>query len=601
MITKGGLFHEAKSSYSYGYDNDTLHIRFRALKGEVKKAICRIGDPYVWEKGGGGGNLNAEDAYGWIGADNYDMVLESTTTYHDYFFIEVPQDTKRNRYAFILEDNNNNLILFTEKKIIEIESNDPAKTPQLSVLENFFCFPYLNGIDVLKAPEWVKETVWYQIFPERFDNGDTSNDPDFVEPWGTAPTNHNYMGGDIQGVINHLDYLADLGISGLYFCPVFHGEANHKYQTLDYMNIDPMFGTNEKFKELVDKAHEKGIKIMLDAVFNHCGDNHPYFLDVKENGTESKYYDWFCINETPVKPGTYETFASVSQMPKINLENPEAAEYFLEVGRYWIREYGIDGWRLDVANEIGHAFWRRFRDEVKDENPDTYIVGEVWHDAHPWLKGDQFDAVMHYPLMNACLDYFVNDSISGDEFKSMINHINVNYPRNITENSFNLLDSHDTDRLLTKAKGNKTKMKLAYTYLFTHAGSPMIYYGDEVGMAGDNSMHSEAHRACFDWDQSTWDMDLLNFFKEIIHIRNTHKDLRRSTIDWLDTSVDGLIAYKKGNLICFINKSEDLIDYTLPDLIRSKYTSATDVRTDEALTLSEIIQVPAGDYKIITL
>lgn len=601
MITKGALYHEAKTNYSYGYDNDTLHLRFRALKGEIKKAICRIGDPYIWSKGGGGGNLNAADAIGWTGGKNYPMTLEATTLYHDYFFIEVPQDTRRNRYAFIIEGSDE-LLLFGEKHIVDLKTLDPEKEPELSNIVNFFCFPYLNGIDVFKAPSWVKDTIWYQIFPDRFNNGDTSNDPKNVQPWGTHPTHDNYMGGDLQGVIDKLDYLEDLGINGIYFCPIFQADKNHKYETTDYTIIDPIFGNNETFKTLVDEAHKRGMRIMLDGVFNHMGHNHPFFQDVVKHGKNSKYFDWFCINELPVVYGNYETFATVGNMPKIDLENPEACEYFLEIGRYWVEEFGIDGWRLDVANEVGHAFWRKFREAVRSINPELYIVGEVWHDAHPWLRGDQFDAVMHYPLMDACMDYFVTDKIDGVTFKHNINHILVNYPRNVTENSFNLLDSHDTDRLLTTAKLDKDKFKLAYTYLFTHAGSPMIYYGDEIGMDGDNGMGSEAHRKCMEWDESKWDQDIYNFMKELIHLRKTNDDLKSATIDWIDTSVENLVVYKKGRLIVLMNKSSKVIEYKLDrGLNHIQETISTNLRNGQTQDITHAIDVKAKDYLILKL
>lgn len=602
MITREALYHESKSNYAYGYDSNTLHLRCRAKKGEVKKATLRIGDPYIWEKGGGGGNLNGEGAYGWK-ADFYEMRKEATTPYHDYFFAEVPQDTKRNRYAFILEDEEE-VLLFGEKEIVALQSKDPSKEGALANISNSFCFPYLNEMDILKVPTWAKSTVWYQIFPDRFCNGDPSNDPEGVMPWESRPTMHNYMGGDLQGVIDHLEYLQDLGISGIYFCPIFKGDTNHKYETVDYMQIDPAFGSNELFKMLVDKAHSLGIRVMLDGVFNHTGHHHPFFQDVVQKGERSKYKDWYCIHRFPVQYGNYETFATVGHMPKINMENPETMEYFLEVGRYWVREYGIDGWRLDVANEIGHVFWRKFREEVRKVNPEVLIVGEVWHDALPWLRGDQFDTVMHYPLMDACMKYFIKDQISGEEFEEAINKILISYPVNVTENTFNLLGSHDTNRLLSEAHKDVSKFKLAYAYLFTHSGSPMIYYGDEIGMTGNMGHGKEDHRKCMIWDPSRWNHEIYEFMKELIHIRKENIDLQSPTIDWIDTSRDQVIVYMKRDSLIFINKSKVEISYELdvnrhPNLAGFLKGSIYDLRMKKEIRPEKQILLPPMDYLMI--
>lgn len=602
MITKEALYHESKSNYAYGYDSNTLHLRFRAKKGEVKKATLRLGDPYIWEKGGGGGNLNGEGAYGWK-ADFYEMRLEAKTLYHDYFFVEVPQDTKRNRYAFIIEDEDE-LLLFGEKEILTIQSKDPSKESALANISNFFCFPYLNEMDILKVPKWAKSTIWYQIFPDRFCNGDPSNDPKEVMPWESRPTMHNFMGGDLQGVMDRLDYLHDLGISGIYFCPIFKGDTNHKYETVDYMQIDPAFGTNELFKELVQKAHALGIRIMLDGVFNHTGHQHPFFQDVVNNGEKSKYKDWYCIHKYPVTYGNYETFATVGHMPKINMENPETMEYFLEVGRYWVREFGIDGWRLDVANEIGHVFWRKFREEVRKINPEVLIVGEIWHDALPWLRGDQFDTVMHYPLMDACMKYFIKDQMKGEDFEEAINKILISYPVNVTENTFNLLGSHDTSRLLAEANEEVDKFKLAYAYLFTHSGSPMIYYGDEIGMTGSMGHGQEDHRKCMVWDETRWNRDLHEFMKELIRIRKENSDLQAPTIDWIDTSKENVIVYVKKDTLVLINKAKQAVSYELDDVLHPRLTdfrkeSTVNLRTQEEILIKDQIHIPPMDYIIV--
>lgn len=555
MITREAILHIPKSNFSYAYDNQTLHMRIRTKKNEVKNAYLRIGDPYNWAKGGlDGGNLNGEDAQGWIGGGNYSMKKELETEYFDYWFCEYKPPKKRSRYAFILE-NEEEKILVGEKRI-EVLKENRDNEDILSNLSNFFSFPYINSKDVLRGPEWAKNTIWYQIFPERFSNGNTEISPKEVKPWGTKPDRHNFMGGDLYGIYDKLDYLHELGITGIYLCPIFYGKTNHKYDTVDYYEIDPHFGNKEIFKKLVEKAHSKGIKIMLDAVFNHVGSEHPFWLDVIENRENSKYAKWFVINNFN-SDGTidYETFANVKEMPKLNVENPECREYLLQVAEYWIKEFNIDGWRLDVCNEIDHKFWREFRERCKKIKEDLYILGEIWHDSLPWLMGDQFDAVMNYPISDAILDFLNSDTWDGEELRSSINSAIVSYPRNVNEINFNLLDSHDTARALTILKEDKEKLKLALALMFFQNGSPCIYYGTEIGMSGDKHRDSEANRGCMVWDEKEQDKELLSFVKNLISMRKENKEFQLNEIQWKFFNDKKVITLEKEGIILIINSS----------------------------------------------
>ncbi len=566
MITRGGLYHQPKSNLSYGYNKDTLHLRFRALKGEVKEAKCIIGDPFMWEAGGAGGNLEAASASGWK-SRTLVMQKEVETDYHDYFFVEIKGGSKRSRYAFELIGYDDHILL-GERRIVDL--GDGMNQGALSDISNFYCFPYLNGIDTLMVPDWVKDTIWYQIFPDRFRNGDKSNDPEQTENWGNEPDNYNYFGGDIAGIIEKLDYLEDLGITGIHFCPLFKGDTNHKYQTTDYKKIDPMFGTNELFSQLVEEAHSRGIKIMLDAVFNHVGINHPFFQDVLEKGQESRYFNWFNINKLPIKYGNYETFSTIGEMPRVNLECREALEYFVEVGKYWIENFNIDGWRLDVANEVTHDFWKAFRRELKALKPDLYIVGEVWHDATPWIQGDQYDAVMHYPLTDACLRYFAKENMDKEAFIHQTNHLLVHYQKNAIENSYNILDSHDTSRFIHECGNDHRKLLQAYLFLFTHPGCPSIYYGDEIGMTGQQGMGMELHRRCMIWKEDQWNQDLLDKMKDLIDFRKTNQATKLSVITWLDYD-QNILAYQRGNMTVIMNRTNASICIEGPSLDLEPY------------------------------
>ncbi len=441
-------------------------------------------------------------------------------------------------------------------------------------MRNYFNFPYISREDVYKAPDWVKDTVWYEIFPERFCKGE-DNKQDLL-PWGAGEEVHSEhdiyrrYGGDLQGVINMLDYLKEMGFSGIYFTPIFKSPSTHKYDTTDYFSVDPDFGSNDKLKQLIDEAHKRSIKIMLDAVFNHCGGEHPFWQDVLKNGVNSKYADCFYIMDRskPIEVTNdkeklnYKTFGFVGDMPKWNTGNEIARDYLLKAAEFWVKEYGIDGWRLDVSNEVSHDFWRAFRQRIKTINPDVYILGENWDNSYPWLMGDQMDAVMNYEFTNPVWNFLGVDphivrSYTPTRFKQAIDALLTSYPRNLTANLFNLLDSHDTPRLLTVCGGNDDIALQAYAIQMTLAGSPAIYYGGEVGLDGDG--HN--NRKCMEWDEAKQNQKLKQGIKRLIEIRNQYDATKAVELEWIAADDDnGCIAYKKqgsNHLIYLLLNSSD--------------------------------------------
>ncbi|MDP4171923.1 MAG: glycoside hydrolase family 13 protein, partial [Bacillota bacterium] len=461
-MLKEAIYHRPKDNYAYACTDKELHIRIRTKKNDIEGVTLIHGDPYDW--------VDKQ----WI-TTTTPMVKSGSDQLYDYWFVEITPPFKRLRYGFILHDESETVCLTEKGFFPEAPTDDTAY---------YFCFPFLNKADVFHAPNWVKNTVWYQIFPERFANGNTATNPEGTLPWASEePSPTNFFGGDIEGVIQNISHLKELGISGIYFTPIFKAYSNHKYDTIDYMEIDPQFGTKETFKQLIEVCHENGIKVMLDAVFNHSGFYFEQFQDVLMHGENSRYKNWFHVHEFPLitepRPN-YDTFAFTPFMPKLNTENAEVKEYLFEVGRYWVREFNIDGWRLDVANEVDHAFWRDFRKEVKAIKQDLYILGEIWHDSMPWLRGDQFDAVMNYPFTTNILNLFAKQTISVQEFiENMTNVIHM-YPKNVNEVAFNLVDSHDTPRILSECGDDVQRVKQVFSLLLTFIGTPCIYYGDEV-------------------------------------------------------------------------------------------------------------------------
>lgn len=362
------------------------------------------------------------------------------------------------------------------------------------------------SVDSFTTPDWVKHAVFYQIFPERFANGDPANDPENVQPWETPPTPRNFMGGDLRGIIQRLDYLADLGITALYLNPIFQASSNHKYNTYDYFRIDPHFGDLATFHELITRAHQHNIRVILDGVFNHCGRGFFAFHDVLENGAASPYLRWFHIKKLPLHaydekhPANYQGWWNLRSLPKFNTEHLPVRRYLLSVGRYWI-EQGADGWRLDVPGDIAdHSFWQEFRQVVKQVNPDAYIVGEIWEDGLPWLDGTQFDAVMNYVWRDLCRDFFAYGKMGTDVFAVGIEALLARYPQAATLVQLNLLGSHDTVRFRTEGGGDVRKLFVPILFQMTYPGAPCIYYGDEIGLEGGKD---PLCRAGFPWDQAS--------------------------------------------------------------------------------------------------
>ncbi len=491
------MYHQAHGRFAYPVAPDTLRVVLRAGKGDLRQVTVVFEDRYQ-------------------AAERQAQVMERAAAdeLFDYFQADITLATSRFVYAFLVDDGVQRTFM-TEKGFFD----DPPK-------DSGFQYPYIAPQDLWEPPRWAQGAVVYQIFPERFANGDTSNDPKQVEDWDALPTRESMKGGDLQGIIDGLDYLEKLGVEVLYLTPIFESPSNHKYNITDYYRIDPHFGDLETCRELVQKCHQRDIRILFDAVFNHCGYEFFAFQDVIKNGRKSQYWDWFRIEGDTVKtdPPNYETFADgIWTMPKLMTQNPEVREYCLNVAEYWIQECDIDGWRLDVANEVDHDFWRAFRKRVKAAKPDALIVGEVWHEASAWVQGDQFDSVMNYPFADACTAFFAEQSILAETFAHRLAKVQMNHQQVVNRAMYNLFGSHDTPRFLTLAGERREKLKLAAGFALTYEGAPMIYYGDEVGMVGDND--PDCRRGMI-WDNKRQDRQLLQWYMDLIALRRSQPLLK---------------------------------------------------------------------------
>ncbi len=439
-------------------------------------------------------------------------------------------------------------------------------------------------------PSWVRDAVFYQIFPDRFAQSSRVPKPAGLEPWDAQPTFHGFKGGDLLGVLEHLGHLQDLGVNAIYFNPIFESAANHRYHTVDYYAVDPLLGGNAAFFELLAEAHRCGIRVVLDGVFNHTGRGFLQFNHILENGPQSLYLDWFHVKgfplrayETDTNPN-YAAWWGLSALPKLNTTTPAVREFLWSVGQHWI-EQGIDGWRLDVPMEIDDdAFWLEFRRRVKGANPQAYIVGEIWGDARRWIGGGQFDAVMNYLFARACMAFFLADTLDEElteglsyapvprfdagAFAREIDRILALYPEENNQAQLNLFDSHDTARFLSLACGDQRALCLAILFQMTYVGAPCVYYGTEIGMTG--ARDPDCRRGMI-WDRERWNTDIFECYRRLIRIRHERISLRRG-------SYTNLLA--RGKVIVFGRRYEDETSVVAMNVGRS----------------SRVVDVPVGDY-----
>ncbi len=427
-----------------------------------------------------------------------------------------------------------------------------------------------------QTPDWVRDAIFYQIFPDRFARSLGVPKAAHLDAWGDPPTPHGYQGGDLIGVLEKLDYLSDLGVNAIYFTPIFQSASNHRYHTHDYLRVDPMLGGDRALRKLIDGAHARGIKVVLDGVFNHASRGFFQFHDILENGQDSAYLDWFGVHGWPLNaydhntsPG-YNAWWGLHALPKFNTDTPAVREYLWDVGKHWI-DFGADGWRLDVAHEIDdRSFWAEFRRKVHAGNPQAYIVGEVWEflpfadltdfdqqvdhtdEATRWLRGDCWDALMNYLFTRICFAFFIGDNVDAEAmgktsfrkvdptgaaaFRRQVEKLLTHYHPNTTGVMMNLLGSHDLARFLYFARGDKSSLRLATLFQMTFPGAPSIYYGDEIGLEGG---HDPDNRRAFPWDRADlWDRDLLHDFQRMVALRNRRPALRRGSFAFLQAEGD---------------------------------------------------------------
>lgn len=537
--------HRSTGSDCYALDSDTVVLNLWT-DYSVKAVSVVSEDPFIHE-------LHRRRA--WDGKPTpmrrlYELAHQVVWT------AELKPAYKRLQYYFVVEGEDKRLGVF-ENKICPMEERDRIST-------EYFKFPWINPSDVIAPPDWVRDTVWYQIMPDRFArSSDTPSDPKFRR-WGDFSDPHfgDLYGGNLRGIRERLPYLRQLGVSGIYLTPIFLSNSNHKYNTFDYYKVDPDFGTEQDLRELVQSAHDLGMRIMLDAVFNHCGTEFFAWKDVCEKGRESQYFDWFFINrddfvkdDFSVADGRFYTFSFWAGMPKLNTNNPEVQRYFTDLCVHWVGDLDIDGIRFDVGDEISHSFLRRVNAAVKAKKPETFLLGEIWFDSIGWLGGFEYDSVMNYPFTGAVGDFWRDREMTARDFMHRLNFCRSLYPRQINEAIFSFLDTHDTARVRESCQ-NQDEMLQKLAILLTMAGTPCLYYGTEIAMKGT---HTPYNRSTMPWDEI--DAGKFDRFKSkvgaLVHVRNTQPDLRRDDMTFFfDESLPRLVGYRKGAVTVLLNAGD---------------------------------------------
>jgi len=552
-MLREAIYHKQYSEYAYPLDESTLLIRIRTRKNEITTCI-----------------LYYEEKYDSSIKGKILMYKAACDELFDYFEAKICAPIKRFKYMFYLEDAYEAL-WFNQNGF---HKHKPAW--------GHFSYSCICPKDIVKGVEWFEDTVIYQIFPDRFKKIDVGN-----------VFGHGFYGGNIKGLISEFDYIKSLGVKSIYLNPVFKAKSYHRYDTIDYYQIDPILGNKEQIKDFIDLCHASNIKVIFDAVLNHTGSDFFAFRDVVENGPKSRYKDWFYVHSFPVlhspKPN-YECFSYFSGMPKLNTANPEVVDYLTDVLKYWTNELDIDGWRFDVADEMDRSFIRHIRRELKTVKKDIVLIGEIFDEASSWLGGDQFDSVINYQLKNLINDLFAYRSIDAELFVQRVGGYLMNLKTGVLNNMVNVIGTHDTARFLTLCGGCEKRFELAVVFQFTFSGVPMIYYGDEIGMKGGDDPDC---RKPMIWDKSKWNMKFLGLYRFLIRLREEYEALRKGSFVSLKVEEGkGVLAFgrktKKEFLIIIINTNHVKTDLKVRiDGINSEKSLALELKSKEIANLDD--------------
>ena len=546
-MNKSAILHIPMSQYAYGMDESHVVIRLRTAKDDLKKCTLYYGDracrktPVIFTK--------------------VEMKIIAQAPLYNYYEVVLENPYKRLCYYFELDDGTEKILYYGDC-FCDAPVDDRSEYYQL---------PFNHRADIVNPPKWAQDAVIYNIFPDSFATGKGKISGQASQKQWEGQTVRGKLGGTIKGITENASYIKKLGLNAIYINPIFTAGEYHKYDLIDYFHIDPCFGTNEDFKELVETFHANGIKVIIDGVFNHCGWRFFAFEDVVRKGQQSAYKDWFYGLQFPVvRPDNgedypnYECFGYERLMPKLNTANLQVQEYFCKVGRYWVEEFHTDGWRLDVASEVNDGFWRKFHEEVKSVNPEAILIGEVWESANHWLDGTIFDSAMNYDFRKHCKRFFAEGSIDAAEFDGRVTDMRMRYRRQTVYAQLNILDSHDVSRFLSVCGEDRSRYKLAIVFQMCFPGIPSVFYGDELGITG---IREEEYRQPMPWGRQD---ELYAFFEQVIGMRKQQKALTQGDYHTINAVAGSRLygferTYGKQRVMIFLNMEEVKITCLIPE------------------------------------
>lgn len=523
-MEKAAILHQSDSKFSFPVSATKAVVRLRTKRDDDIKSVA-----VLW---------NTAHRF-WKSQLRLPLEVKYRDDLFDWYVGELDNGAPGYSYLFEITDGKGNVWYYNESGFDTVMRVEHAFEDNFTVI-----FP--NERDVVLPNKQFEGRVFYQIFPERFAKA-TGKQASYINmDWNTEkPDNMKFAGGDLNGIREKLPYLKDLGVGAVYMTPIHKSLSAHKYDINDYFSVDEMFGSLDDLKALVKAAHETDIKIVLDLVFNHSGYYNPIFQDVVKNGKKSKYSAWYFVGDD--KPDknklNYNTFCDVWSMPKLNTNNPEVQDYLCRVGEFYLRECGVDGYRLDVAFDVSHDFWRLFKRRCRAVNPDVFIIGEDWQNSESFLGNDQWDSVMNYAFKYACERYLVEQRYDAEAFCNYLNAALMRYKDGTNAMMLNLVDSHDTPRFFEQLGHNKDLLLLTVAALMFYPGNPMIYYGDEIFMDGKMDPYN---RKCMRWDSAEFAShehqvmrDLLQMRKQAVLKSGATRIYQRDGLAIIERSLDG--------------------------------------------------------------
>lgn len=458
-------------------------------------------------------------------------------------------------------------------------------------------------------PKWLEGAVLCQIFPDRFARSSKNPKSEHVDtPWDGPYTHRSFCGGSLDGIAEHLDYLEDLGVNLIWLNPIFESPSNHKYDTADYARVSKHFGGNPALRRLIRAAHNRGIRIILDAVCGHCSTEHFAFRDLMRRQQKSPYRDWFRVRRFPVVIGnksgfnqTYDCWQGHPALPQFNTDNHDVQEYLISSYENWLVNYDVDGFRLDAIETISLAFWEKFRARMKRAKPDCLLLGEIWTHDYRFIDPPRMDTLTNFPLLWLLADHLGSGKISPEHFAIKINLLREQLPSSHRDMMMNFLSNHDIMRIASRRGITPRRLELLHGFLLTYPGIPAIYYGDEIGMKGGNPPDS---RNGMIWDERRWNVNLHSHIRQLIHIRRREPALSLGSFKWIyadDSTRFAIFLREQGSdrIAVALHLGKTKSPHDLKDLIKKEGYEISE--TIFPSNMNEPLRLPAESLAILRL